>query len=451
MKTKLVAYLLASMVATLSVAVLAQNITSQGSSAKLPIDVRIPRGMQGKVSATSIRANAVGAARIASSSHGQNSVTTRNFPPGSIYLGDTLPFWTFDIKGSRDGDHHQGVIVGHDPFRHPGTDRIQTVIVPLIFHTHRVATGIDPTTLVMTTAPGDTVSDPTKADKVCIAGTTNVPLTLFQQSPIFNAVPFKFNGINVGTTQYNDAFQRAEFWNVLGEARNFYHVLLQPVTTINPIVVDVPDTAGVAITDPNFFVSDFGFSICAPMLLVDANWFDSYLNGTITPELQEAGIVTPANFPIFMSYNTPFPVGDVTNLFNCCAGGYHSVTGEPILDQTYAVTDFDTTNFFVGPPTGLTTEVASHEVGEWMNDPFGTNETAPWGNTGQVVGCQANLEVGDPLTGSDVAPVTMPNGFTYPLQELAYFSWFYGSPSFGTAGLFSNNGSFKSDAGPNCF
>jgi hypothetical protein len=86
-----------------------------------------------------------------------------------------------------------------------------------------------------------------------------------------------------------------------------------------------------------------------------------------------------------------------------------------------------------------------------MNDPFGSNLTAPWGGTGQVqTSCQANLEVGDPLTGTDIPPVTMPNGFTYNLQELAFFPWFFGAPSVSVNGWFSNNNTFKKDAGPNC-
>jgi hypothetical protein len=43
---------------------------------------------------------------------------------------------------------------------------------------------------------------------------------------------------------------------------------------------------------------------------------------------------------------------------------------------------------------------------------------------GQVLGCQSNLEVGDPLSGTDAPPIVMPNHFTYHLQELAFFSWF---------------------------
>lgn len=130
------------------------------------------------------------------------------------------------------------------------------------------------------------------------------------------------------------------------------------------------------------------------------------------------------------------------------------MTGTPLLTQTYGVVDFDTTEFFLpstnGVPPGLNTEVAAHEVGEWMDDPFGTNQTAPWGGTGQVAACQANLEVGDPLSGTDVVPIQMPNGFTYNLQELAFFSWFFGSPSIGVNGWYSNNGTFRHDAGPNC-
>jgi hypothetical protein len=49
-----------------------------------------------------------------------------------------------------------------------------------------------------------------------------------------------------------------------------------------------------------------------------------------------------------------------------------------------------------------------------------------------------------------VTPVKMSNGFTYSLQELAFFSWFYGAPSVGVNGWYSNNGTFTTDAGPNC-
>jgi hypothetical protein len=85
-----------------------------------------------------------------------------------------------------------------------------------------------------------------------------------------------------------------------------------------------------------------------------------------------------------------------------------------------------------------------------MDDPLGDNPTPAWGHVGQVGGCQNNLEVGDPLTGTQIPPVTMPNGFTYHLQELAFFSWFYGAPSMAVNNWFSDNNTFTTDAGPPC-
>ena len=67
--------------------------------------------------------------------------------------------------------------------------------------------------------------------------------------------------------------------------------------------------------------------------------------------------------------------------------------------------------------------------------------SARWG------GCQNNLEVGDPLTGTAPISIAASNGFTYRLQELAFFSWFYGAPSIGVNGWFGN-GTFLKDAGP---
>ncbi len=361
---------------------------------------------------------------------------------------DILPLWTFNIKGSRDGDHHIGAIVGHSPFDGSGNDHVKALLVPLIIHTHTVATGIDTSTFVMSTAAGDTNTDASAADNRCLTAPNNVPVSLVRQSPILTPTHFVLGGQDFGTTQYIDAFQRASFSQVLGNRVNDYHLLLDPIRVMDPVVIDVPVNEGLAITDPTFFAA-FGFSICAPLQLVNIGWFDSFVQGTVIPKLQSQGL-EPGQLPIFVSYEAAWPVADVTNILNCCAVGYHNETGVPVVTQTYAVADFDRTQFFVGPAAGLDTEVLAHEVGEWANDPLGDNLTAPWGHTGQVSGCQANLEVGDPLSGTDIPAITMPNGFTYHLQELAFFSWFFGAPSVGINGWFSDNGTFLTDAGPNC-
>jgi len=87
----------------------------------------------------------------------------------------------------------------------------------------------------------------------------------------------------------------------------------------------------------------------------------------------------------------------------------------------------------------------SHEIGEWLDDPLGRNATPAWGNTGQVTGCQSNLEVGDPLTGTTF-PITL-NGVTYDLQDLTFTAWFYGpSPSTAVNGWYSFNNTLSHPA-----
>jgi hypothetical protein len=105
--------------------------------------------------------------------------------------------------------------------------------------------------------------------------------------------------------------------------------------------------------------------------------------------------------------------------------------------------DFDSTSAFPGTED---ISASSHEIGEWMNDPLGNNATPAWGHIGQVGGCQNNFEVGDPLSGTLFPSVAL-SGFTYHMQELAFFSWFYSAPSIATGSSdFSNNDTFKGDA-----
>jgi hypothetical protein len=140
-----------------------------------------------------------------------------------------------------------------------------------------------------------------------------------------------------------------------------------------------------------------------------------------------------------MLYNTTMYI---TTPSQCCVGGYHGAFGNPA--QTYSPFQFDSVGVFgVGSED---TDIMAHEVNEWQDDPLGNNATPAWGNIGQVQGCQNNLEVGDPLTGTNYPNVSL-NGYTYHLQELAFFSWFFGPPSVGSGGKFSDNGTFTSAQG----
>ncbi len=368
--------------------------------------------------------------------HGFFTVKPARVTPGAAPARTGLPVWAYQITSSRDGNGYSGVMVGSTPFNGGNsTTSVKTQVIPLIIRVHQIGVSVN-SKFIVKTMPGTATFDPTQRNSACLTAPNNVPVRLFMQSPMVKAASFSFGGTNVGSTQYVDAFQRANFWNDIGPN---YHVKLGPVQVLDPILIDVPNDRGLSLSQ-NVFGS------CGPLGIFDINYLDPLLTNTILPALAAKG-VNPGTFPIFLMADTVMSIGNPRNLNQCCVLGYHGATGTGAL-QTYSPMDFESTGLF-GP--GISdTSIAAHEVGEWMDDPMGTNPTPAWGHTGQVGGCQNNLEVGDPLTGTNVPSVTMPNGFTYHLQELAFFSWFYGAPSIGVNGWFSDNGTFMSDAGAVC-
>ena len=154
---------------------------------------------------------------------------------------------------------------------------------------------------------------------------------------------------------------------------------------------------------------------------VNINWLQNYLQNTAIPALAADG-VKPTTFPIFLVHNVVAFTNNTPS--DCCVLGYHNAFTTSAGTQTYAFADYDNSQQFTG-----FTDVAglSHETGEWMDDPSGTNPTAPWGHIGQVSGCQSNLEVGDPLSGTDDQRHL---GLVHlPVQELAFFFWFPPCPA----------------------
>lgn len=112
----------------------------------------------------------------------------------------SLPLFTYQVTSSRDGNS-SGVMVGSNPFQGGSVSETPTFIIPLIFVLHRVGVSFDSKTGIIGTAPGKTTFDPTVADDACLKAPNDVPLTIFQQSPIFNAANFVFGGTSVGDAQ----------------------------------------------------------------------------------------------------------------------------------------------------------------------------------------------------------------------------------------------------------
>jgi hypothetical protein len=359
-----------------------------------------------------------------------------------------LQTFTYSVTSSRDGNVYSGQIVGKSPFSNPqGRTTVSTHLIPIVIVTNSVFAGVDPTTGLVVTAPGITVFDPTIPDDSCLSAPNDVPLKLVQQSPIFLPFDFNFGGTDIGTVQTTDAFQRGNFFQLISHGQNAngvtYQVVLNPVTTAAKIVVNIPAADGVAYPS-----AAFGGCPTGKEAIIDIAVYEPAIISLFT-QLASQG-VDPSTLPFFLLHNVVQCEGNqpgcaTLNSGGCCILGFHESSGA----QTFGTADFDTSEIFLSPVPDVSG--MSHEVAEWMNDPFGNNPTPAWGHTGQVSGCQGNLEVGDPLSGTLAPPIFNPqNGFTYHMQELAFFSWFYGAPSVGVNNWFSDNATFLTDAGPVC-
>lgn len=335
--------------------------------------------------------------------------------------GETIPLWSG--SASYNGVNYPYQMVGKNPFVHtpnPGV-MVDAPVIPVIIH-----------------FPDGTTSDPTKPTG-CGTSTVLSPQQLVAGSPIFVHHRYMDGNILVGKGEYVSAFQRANFWNAIQASGNLhYHVGIRPDPS--PPVVNIT-AAEVApfqpITDP------FGPLPCGHLWEVNALMLDSYVQQTLIPMLH----ISPRDFPIFLSSNVVGYIPSIS-LFPLALGNHGAFTNSQGLTQTYAEVEYDTSGTFFGVSD---VTVLAHEVGEWVDDPLGTNPTPA--SYPDIV-CSHTLEVGDPLVGYNVTVGPMPNGITYHPQELAFFSWFYNQvPSQSVnPGWYSSNGTLTTDSAtsPQC-
>lgn len=336
-------------------------------------------------------------------------------------VGQTIPMWTYQVTSPKDGNTYEGEIMGFDWV---GPDRITKAYI--------IYTYLVPLTINLLNANGSVAFtfDPTTTPPACAGGVS--PFSAVQTSPLFDnsQVDYKWGSPSkdLGRTQYVDALLRAEFW-AIGHVTpfpmpdvnyEFWHNQFYLIPT-EAVTVDVPSGNWGVIT---------GLPCVGTSGAIDYNWFKGYVETTLIPSLASQG-VGPSVFPVLLTYNViTSPDHGATKYL-----GYHGAYGSPM--QIYAEAMFDMTGIYSGSQdiTAL-----SHEMAEAMNDPTGSNPTPPWGNIGQVPGCQQTLEVGDPLSGMTYPSITL-NGYTYHLQEMALFGWFF-DVNWGIPGWYASNGSF---------
>jgi hypothetical protein len=266
------------------------------------------------------------------------------------------------------GKKYSYTMVGTNPTKGSATTTVAVTIVPLIL---KFSNG--------------TTFDGTQK----VAGTTG--------SPIFQNAQFVS-----GDTQYGDAIQRAEFWKYVSTTSANYHVLVGTPTVATAVTISVPSADGATVKDP---------SSGETIGIININWFDPQLQGLLT-----SLNFTPNMLPIFLDNNVYLSSG-APKLSNCCIGGYHNAVSNSAGLQTYIFS----VNADAGVQGGFGEDVSalSHELAEWLNDPFGTNVVPNWTSPiAPQYGCNNLLEVGDPLVG-----VTFTVNGSH-LQDEAFFSWF---------------------------
>lgn len=285
-------------------------------------------------------------------------------------------------------------IVGASP-QAGGTTRIPTQIIPvsLLFDGYADGNG-----------------DPVVLDASPMIGKV-------RNSPNFNSAVYQ-----TGFTQFSDAVQRAQFY---GSMAQDWHTLLDAPQVLKAVNVVVPRGLARVYRNP---------STGAVFAIVDSAFFISQLNTIV----QMADLRTDA-LAILLTNNVL--LSPEAGVKHCCVLGFHTAfdAGEQASMrqvQTLVWASW-TDQGILGTSLGDVTAM-SHEIAEWMNDPFGSNFVPPWEYAVPSLGCQATLETADPVAAlpNSTYPVNI-EGFTYHPQTQVLLSWFTRQPSDAVDGAYS--------------
>jgi hypothetical protein len=293
-----------------------------------------------------------------------------------------LPQWTFNWTSSYNNRNFSTVIVGVDPRTPNATTTVTVAIFPI--------------KMVYGASNGNMTFDPSTPYFGTFSTTEMIGM-----SPIFRGeFDYTQGGTDLGKTQYIDAYQRGNFWEAIQHNRR-YHILLKKV--IGPeLTFNVPANEGSVISNPWSGI---------PTGTADINWFDQQLQTVLARYSQ----IQPNMLPLFITENVYLTEG------GCCIGGYHSANRGAPGGQTYSYsTSIQQADV---PVFSQDIGALSHELGEWLMDPF-TQNPSP---------CPSNgvLEVGDPLenqTDFGDYPYTI-GGFTFHPQDLVFITWFGAPPA----------------------
>lgn len=346
-----------------------------------------------------------------------------DLPPGPLCPSNIsyLPTWNIlTDKGFL-------CFVGSPPVQ-PGTSIIMTPVVPVILHFLNANNEVAAT------------SDPTQPLHVNPSNSSGLSaLGAVVESPIFQGYNFKMGSTSLGNLQWGQAVEEASFWKYPGVNFKDWIVIMAAVPSV-PATLKVPYGSWSTGPTPHSFY-------------VDAKVLDGFV------DTQMATIPT-GQVPIFLTYNiSEYPHG---NPSGCCVWGWHNT-----YQHTKGIYDaFIYATYLDAGVANSDLLPLSHEVAEFVHDPFGNNNVQgfplswtfalPWAPPYSFTKCQTNLEVGDPVEDrlfADPSEMQLPltnSTMKYNFQNVVTASWLMqASPSFSVNGWYTLKGAVDGEfAGP---
>jgi hypothetical protein len=322
----------------------------------------------------------------------------------------TIPYFRSAFTDPTNGVTYPFTMVGTDPTKGDVSTTVPTVIIPFRFtfvasaDPNNVLDGSDKLSLtvqspVFQDADIGLAADTTASAPPDVPGVAPDPRVINEPNDV---------------TQVGDAIYRAQW----GNTGSGYHVLLGQPTILPTVSFTVPQNRGFLVV---------GSVSHARIGLMDIQWFFNKLNNTMR-ELH----ISPRVLPIFLPYNIflYFHTPD-----NCCVLGFHGATtslngnGSQQVN-TYMFASYSDPGIFGANPGDSISFVQdihalSHEVQEWLDDPFVNNIVNPWLTpTAPQYGCTSYLETGDPVVGFGFTVHMPSNGVDYHPEDEVHFSWF---------------------------
>lgn len=364
--------------------------------------------------------------------------TQGSVAPQFLVNASTVPHWTFQYTDPTNNTTYTITMAGSDP-RQGGSTVIHTVIIPLKMNF--VAAGQDLSSLVDQGYSGFVPH----IYNHTFDGSTKVAQTL--ASPEFT--DFSYPTVLGGDSGQNgDVYMRAQF-NLI---KSGYHVKLMNDSVLPAVTLDVPSTKGIAYERPvPEWRQAHGLQDTVDLTgLAESGWFSTQIQ-----QLMGSLQIDSTTLPIFLTDNVLLYIkGTPLGYQNCCILGYHGA-GMPIghgagsakgqgkqpvqtfiysayvTPGTYSgfLTDYTGTRTAPRPTRGLSDiHALSHEVGEFLDDPFVNNAVLPWKSlTAPQYPCTGVLEVGDPVVGVWYGLAgntdTNANGQWHP-EDLVFAQWF---------------------------